>query len=261
MDDRAQKGLILKEAREAKGIALETVHEATKIPLDALKAIEEGYRVRTMTDFYYRAFVKLYTNYLGIEITKVLEDYQPEEIPKPMAFHRGKNFWEDEKPTIFTPNVVRNIIKAVVIIFGIFIVIRVGGCIFKRIPESNSKKTTRAKTVKKKSTPIVMSKPIVAKSKPGEKSSRISGKKVNLVVRAKERTWLRVSTDGSEVFRSSLSKGAVESWDAKERIELSGKNLRGLELELNGKAIRSLADGVRGIHKIVITPNGFTVEE
>ncbi|HQL41483.1 MAG TPA: helix-turn-helix domain-containing protein, partial [Candidatus Omnitrophota bacterium] len=57
--DRAQKGLILKQAREAKGISLEAVQDATKIPLDSLKAIEEGYRVRTMTDFYYRAFVKL----------------------------------------------------------------------------------------------------------------------------------------------------------------------------------------------------------
>jgi len=261
MDDRAQKGLILREAREAKGIALETVHEATKIPLDALKAIEEGYRVRIMTDFYYRAFVKLYTNYLGIEITKVLKDYHAEEIPKPTSFHRGKNFWEDERPTIFTPNVVRNIIKAVVIIFGLFVVVRVGGCIFNRKSENNSKKTTRVKTVKKKPAAVVIPKPVLTKSKLAKKNSRVSEKKVNLVVRVKERTWLRVSTDGSEVFRSSLSKGAVESWDAKERIELSGKNLQNLELELNGKAIRSLADGIRGIHKIIITPSGFTVEE
>jgi len=35
------KGLILKEARLERKIKLETVHEATKIPLDILKAIEE----------------------------------------------------------------------------------------------------------------------------------------------------------------------------------------------------------------------------
>ncbi|MDD3374641.1 MAG: DUF4115 domain-containing protein [Candidatus Omnitrophica bacterium] len=261
MDDRAQKGLILKEARESRGIAIETVHEATKVPLDALKAIEEGYRVRSMTDFYYRAFIKLYANYLGIDIRRILEDYHPEKIPEPTSFHRGKNFWEGEESNIFTPNVIRNIVKTVVVIFGLFVVFRIGGCIFNRKPQVDSKKTTKERVVKKKPVVAVASKPVVDKVNPEEKVSSVSEKKVNLVVRAKKKTWLRVSADGSEVFRSSLSKGAVESWNAKERIELSGKNLLGLELELNGKAISSLTDGNRGINKIIITPSGFTVEE
>ena len=51
MDKRVQKGQVLKQAREAKGISLVAVHEATKIPLDALKAIEEGYTIRPLTSF------------------------------------------------------------------------------------------------------------------------------------------------------------------------------------------------------------------
>ena len=35
-------GAILKKARESQGLSLEIVHEATKIPMDALRAIEEG---------------------------------------------------------------------------------------------------------------------------------------------------------------------------------------------------------------------------
>ena len=45
-NDRLQKGQVLKQAREQKGISLDSIHEATKIPLDALKAIE-AFRVFT----------------------------------------------------------------------------------------------------------------------------------------------------------------------------------------------------------------------
>ncbi len=265
MDNRAQKGLILKQARESKGIALETIHEATKIPLDALKAIEEGYRVRTMTDFYYRAFIKLYAKYLEIEITTVLEDYKPEELPEPTSFHKGRTFWEDEKLPMLSPDVVRNIVRVVVVVFGIFIIVRIGGCIFNRKPNDSSKRIEKAREVKKSKKKIVRTvalKPAVKKEEAKQQNVQADlEKKVNLVVRAKKRIWLRVSTDGSEVFRSSLSKGAVESWSAKEKIELSGKNLNGLDLELNGKVISSLSSGVRRAQKIIITPNGFTVEE
>ena len=48
MDNQSQKGQILKKAREAKGLGLDVVHEATKIPMDVLRAIEEGYTVRTL---------------------------------------------------------------------------------------------------------------------------------------------------------------------------------------------------------------------
>ena len=65
-------GSILKAEREARGITLEVVQEATKIPIDSLRAIEGGYKVRTLTSFYYRSFVKLYAQYLGLDPAPVL---------------------------------------------------------------------------------------------------------------------------------------------------------------------------------------------
>ena len=52
MDNLHEKGSLLKKVREAKGISLEVVHEHTKIPLDALRALEEGYTIRTLSPFY-----------------------------------------------------------------------------------------------------------------------------------------------------------------------------------------------------------------
>ena len=80
-DDLKAKGSLLKEAREAKGIGLEKVHEDTKIPMDALKALEEGYTVRSMSGFYQRGFLKMYAQYLNLDWEKIGGDPAPAHLP------------------------------------------------------------------------------------------------------------------------------------------------------------------------------------
>lgn len=66
---------LLKETRQQKGITLEMVHEATKVPLDALKSIEQGYSIHKLQSFYYRGFIKIYAKYLELDETQVLQEY------------------------------------------------------------------------------------------------------------------------------------------------------------------------------------------
>ena len=80
--DPANKGEILRKAREEKGLSLEMVHEATNIPIDVLKGIEEGYTVRTLSPFYYKGFVKLYAAYVGVNPEEVLGESRKETLPK-----------------------------------------------------------------------------------------------------------------------------------------------------------------------------------
>ena len=75
MNDQPIKGRILKEIRESRGISLETIYNETKVPLDALKAIEEGYTIRSISPFYLRGFAKIYARYLDVDVNKVIEDY------------------------------------------------------------------------------------------------------------------------------------------------------------------------------------------
>ena len=76
------KGSLLKKERESKNISLDTVQEATKIPLDVLKAIEEGYTIRTLSLFYLKGFVKMYAQYLGVDPDKILKDFRFTEEPQ-----------------------------------------------------------------------------------------------------------------------------------------------------------------------------------
>ena len=65
-------------------------------------------------------------------------------------------------------------------------------------------------------------------------------RKVTLVARARQDAWLTVRVDGILVFQNPLRMGSVESWIAKDKISISGKNVDQLELELNGKMIGPL---------------------
>ncbi len=75
------KGLLLKKTREAKGLSLETIHEGTKIPIDALRALEEGYTTRTLSPFYQKGFLKIYAQYLEMDLKEILgEEYMPQNV-------------------------------------------------------------------------------------------------------------------------------------------------------------------------------------
>lgn len=74
-------GARLKEARETKGISLDSLQETTKIQKRYLEAIEEGNFHILPGKFYARAFIKEYAVVVGIDSNELLEEYK-EEVPK-----------------------------------------------------------------------------------------------------------------------------------------------------------------------------------
>ncbi len=130
MDDRLQKGKILKQARETKGISLEIVHEATKVPLDALKAIEEGYTIRSMSPFYYRGFLKIYSRYLGVDVGEVTNPsviVAKKESPVPSYFSRKKEEIPRKKVRFtITPEMKQRFLRMVIALVALLIIVKIG---------------------------------------------------------------------------------------------------------------------------------------
>lgn len=265
MADRAQKGHVLKKAREAKGITLEAVQDATKIPLDSLKAIEEGYRVRTLTDFYYKAFVKLYARYLGIDVKTVLENYKEEKVPPPTKFRKVKNFLhEKETPPFFQKEIVKLALKGLA---GIVVLVVVASLLFALGRWIKSRPTQPRKAAVKVQKVVAKKETVKPKSSEEKKTSGSEAasatkerlKKLNLTIRAKKSTWVSVRVDGIDRLRTTLAKGAVEAWNAKDKIEISGRNLTDLEFELNGQPTNPAGKTSRSIKKIILTQDGFKI--
>lgn len=288
--DTIRGGRVLKEARVAQGLSLDTVHAATKIPLDALKSIEEGYKVRTLTPFYIKGFMKIYAQYLGVDIKKVLTDFQPERLPPPMPKEGGDLDFEELTSRIPREK-MRQIVKIAGAIILLLIVVKVGSGIFRKkgeatpkdkkvqkapekkktvVREKDTQKAAAAKSQSKKSEqtskatapaktePKPTATPVKVEEK--EEQSPAVSKRVRLTIRAKNSGWLQVKADGNLVFQAILEEGQSETWEAEKIIELSGKNIHDLEFEVNGRLLGGLGREDRSARRVVVTAEGLTVK-
>ena len=279
---------VLKDAREAKGITLEIVHEATKIPMDALKALEQGYSVKILTPFYLRGFIKIYAEFLGLETNEVLKAYHLDKaavkpvveaplVKKPVKESKQSVGTPKQKPTrISQPQTGEGggfegfdkIISARNI-KGFLVVVGVGIAIFAVL------KLTRFVIVKMQAAP--KNHQVTAAVKPGKEllkgpkevksaglktfKAQSSNQKAELALRANKDSFIQVKVDGKVVFAMVMQKGTVETWSANEEIILSGKDLYDLDMEINGNHIGSLGTIERRAHRVVITKEGLTVKK
>lgn len=78
----SELGIRLKSAREEKGFSLEEMQKVTKIQKRYLIAIEEGDFSKMPGEFYARAFVKSYSEAVGLDPEMVFEEHK-EELPQP----------------------------------------------------------------------------------------------------------------------------------------------------------------------------------
>jgi len=66
----------LKEARENKNISLEKASEDTRISLKFLKALEDEKYEIFPAEVYLKGFMRIYSEYLGLNSSEILEDYK-----------------------------------------------------------------------------------------------------------------------------------------------------------------------------------------
>ena len=283
---------LLKDTRVAKGLTLDIVHEATKIPMDALKAIEEGYSTRILTPFYYRGFVKIYAEFLGLSIVDVLKEYnieppevkvvvkQKKETPnkpvKPIRGHSPNVFFEQVQEfgsTFWTPKTRKVLLRILAVIVVLFVLIKIGGCVvggIKSMLVKNPKAAGVVQDSKKHLSKRELQIQEDAQKDEEEEAARASANtvsaqsqnhKVTLAVHAPKDTWIQVKADGKTVFEMTMKKGTVENWEADKQIEISGKNIGNLDLEVNGKDVGQLSSSNRRAKKVVITKDGLTVKK
>ncbi len=291
-----RRGLLLKETREVKGLSIETVHEMTKIPLDVLHAIEEGYTVRMVSAYYFKGFIKMYAKFLGLDASLVLDEPLPAKptTQEPVSVvsdpeHRKFNEYitrQNKKQSIITMialGVIAVVLLTIFVVWGHWakgqehpsvskikketsLKKMLAGQIFDRkmVEQSKTKVKVEPKVEKKEvlRSPAV-SEPLTIEDDQEpmvENAKATAGKKVTLSIKSRTTGWLQVKVDGNMVFQSTLRSGAAESWQAEKTIELSGKNINNLEFEVNGKTIGQLGKSQRGARRVLVTRDGLTVK-
>lgn len=89
------------------------------------------------------------------------------------------------------------------------------------------------------------------------KKEAVSG--IRLGIRARENCWISLKVDGHLVFQRVLERGRFESWQAKDKIELSLGNTSAVELEVNGQLFSNLGRRGQPRKNILITKEGLNI--
>ena len=241
----------LKKARNKKNLTLDEIYEKLKIHPRILLALEEDRGEEELSSVYIKAFLKNYSHYLGIEgdaLIKELLAHRPTDERSSAEY--PKNPPEPEEPKLkprsfsinidfkkITPPLVATVSIVVVLYVIFFAGSRLVSGVRKMTQNRASAAASRQEVARETSSPA-SAKPIGG--------FQVIPENVDLVLELKalQELWLEVKSDGKIVFRRTLPKGSVETWEAGKSIELWLGKAEAAELVLNGQALKSPGRGV-----------------
>lgn len=289
-------GAYLKSVREEKGYSLTEVSKNTKISPAVLRALEEG-RLDNIDPVYLKGFLKMYCRFLRVDWQEFLKEYPVATVAKyahkpglpraasPMTapdvkesvkclqgekYPEGYKPWEGIKNSLvsFILEKKKIILAGLSIAAGVFFMLLVlRGCLSHPAvqkpkvplsPKRPSKTTAPAKGAQ--GWPVVPSKtPAYSASSVPPAPQELKPKKITLVIRAKEQSFIKVKVDGRTIYQGLLPKGKAESWSAKDNIELSVSNAAAVALEVDGKVFSSLGRKGQQLKNILINRQGLKI--
>ena len=130
--------------------------------------------------------------------------------------------------------------------------------------------------VSKKKPKIPAKKKVVQATKPKEEVAKVQQLKsesisapvgkdasapIRIGIRAHDDCRVQVKIDGKTIFQNVLVNGRLESWQAKEKIELALGSAGSIELEVNGNRIPSLGRKGQVLKNILINRDGLRVSK
>lgn len=226
-------GEVLRQERERRGLSLQEAHEATKITVQSLTALE-GDRFESFPNkVYARAFLRDYANFLSLDSAQLLTSYE-----------------ERWSPTVDAGPVVEKSSGGSARVFGYVLAVVVlvgalgaGGYLawpaLKRQMHSHKisgpkdhgvavlPQAPRVAPPKPESAP----KPV---AKPQPEPAAVPDKAV-LQVTAILPVWIGVKVDGQTVFQAVLPKGQTKTFEGKKTVFIRAGMAGAVQLKFNGQ--------------------------
>ena len=240
MDEQESLGTYLKRERASRNISLKEVSKNTKVKEHLLKAIEEDQYFTLPSHTYVKGFLLSYAKYIGLDPNDVLLRYESEL--------RGKPPTEPEPPS--EKKISWNVKYLWVAGGAIGISLFVSYFLFLH-PSQPPIQSIAEKP--KSEEPLPPSPPMAPPvSAPEEKPC-------SLQLKAIEKTWLRIQSDGQTENEMTLQPGETISCQGLNRIHLLVGNAGGLDITFNGKSLEKFGKSGE-VANLVFTPQGVEVK-
>ena len=247
----------LKAEREARGLALKAVFEATRISMLNLEALEAGRFDRLPPPVYARDFIRRYARVVGIDEQPILacyERYLEGLKPRKEETEIRKPWPESGRRTLFLSASLAAVIIAGVLVYAFFLYDQCR----EEIPAAPSMEAPAAQETAGPApgspgreaalpeSPIQAAPPAAAE--PAAVKPADPGKRRPLVIEARELTWIRITEDGKASTQVLLRPGERIERSASDHFLLDIGNAGGIQLTFEGKPLGSPGKSGQVIH-------------
>ncbi|RDV84755.1 helix-turn-helix domain-containing protein [Ammonifex thiophilus] len=216
----------LREAREAKGLSVEEVAEATKIRSKYLRALEEEDFELLPGRVYAKAFLRTYARFLGLDEIQLAQEFDSLWPPPADFGHQPPaRLLEEEEPSgLRGLRTILVLLLAIALLFGI-------NQAYQRLKGGTPEKPPQVEEVQK---PPAKTPETTLPA--GESQPSVTPKSITLKLSVtNDRCWMRVVTDGVVAFEGELQAGQEKSFQANHTIQLRLGNAGAVAVSLNGK--------------------------
>lgn len=251
-------GKFFKEARREKGLSIGEACKRTKISHNVISAIEED-NLEILGPVYMKSFLRIYAQFLGLDVANILSLYSQ---------YTGAPVREEVKTKIIPQSLPKeevDLFKGVLRLAKksrALIYIVVGVIILVVVFSSCRAFITKFKSRKKEVVtlqPAKVKKSEVKKAVESQFGDLGQVEYLELSVKAKLDCWMKVKVDDKLIFSGTLKKGAVESWQAQDRIEVKVGNPAAVDLELNNRLLEQFGKRTSKARSATITRQGVKV--
>lgn len=216
----------LRQVREQKSIHIEQIAAKILVRPVFLNALEEGRFEELPEPVYVQGFIRRYGDALGLDGKALGQEFGAIACPPPIP-QENNNL--NNKANVYIPLAVPYVLLIIGASLGLFYLLspkRAEKTVNQSVDSSNVveqiQQKPKASSVAPKPTPTPT---------PTPTPKAIEGVKVSLDV--KDESWVRVITDGKQVFEGTLQKGDKRSFNAKEKLTIRSGNAAAVLVSVN----------------------------
>jgi len=232
-------GEILRLEREKRGLSVEEAHDATKIAVSSIAALEEDRFDAFPNKVYARAFLRDYANFLGLDSAVLLEAYEQKwsptaETDAAVMSKRGGSAWRAIGWSFLV------IVLAAAIAGGGYYALytiqhqragrHAGVAVRHHVPRPETATIPREQPVPPPTEPAAQpNQPAL----PASPATTPAPDRVTLQVSARDQVWVRVRADGKVLFMGNMEKGQTRTFEGKV-VNIRAGKAGAVQLKLNG---------------------------
>lgn len=251
MDNEKTVGMILKEARQSKGLSLAAVEKGTSIRSRYLEAVENDEYDKTPGEVFLKGMIRNYGNFLGLDGPALVEAYKASSAGLAAEAVRSQGIREVERvrlniqlkekrdigsgtgrfelPNLPVKQCLAGLGAAAVLAAGYFAIPVVVDYV-NNLPKDEPKQEQK-----------------LQEKQPAQETAPVALDKVVLEMEAMGDCWLEVSADGKELFSGMLQNKDKKTFEAKDKLIVKYGNIGVIKMKVDGKDI-----DLKGEHGVAV---------